>query len=38
VTSSGASSTFWIVRGKGMIKIVSYAGEGSSTMELNGMG
>jgi hypothetical protein len=38
VTSSGATSTFWIVKGKGMVKMVSNAGEGSSTMELNGMG
>jgi hypothetical protein len=38
VTNEGATSTFWIVKGKGVVKMVGGNGEGSATMELNGMG
>ncbi|MGA2122119.1 MAG: hypothetical protein ABSG49_08755 [Methanoregula sp.] len=37
-TVNGNTATYWIVKDKGLVKMVSNAGEGSSTMELNGMG
>ncbi len=37
-TVNGAVSTFWIVKGKPLVKMVGSSGDGSSTMELNGMG
>jgi hypothetical protein len=38
VTNEGTTSTFWIVKNKGMVKMVGGNGDGSATMELNGMG
>jgi hypothetical protein len=37
-TVNGATATYWIVKDKGLVKMVGGTGEGSSTMELNGMG
>ena len=37
-TMNGATGTYWIVKDKGLVKMVAGSGDGSSTMELNGMG
>jgi hypothetical protein len=37
-TYQGTTSTYWVVGGTPLIKMVSGGGEGSSTMELNGWG
>jgi hypothetical protein len=37
-TVNGNTATYWIVKDKGLVKMVSNAGEGAATMELNGMG
>jgi hypothetical protein len=37
-TYQGTTSTYWVVGGTPLIKMVSSGGEGSTTMELNGWG
>jgi hypothetical protein len=37
-TYQGTTSTYWMVGGTPLLKVVSGGGEGSSTMELNGWG
>lgn len=37
-TMNGATSTYWVVKGTGMVKMVGGNTQGSMTMELNGIG
>ena len=37
-TMNGATSTFWVVKGTGMVKMVGGNNQGSTTMELNAIG
>ncbi len=37
-TMNGNTETYWVVKGKGLVKMEGGSGEGSMTMELNGIG